>query len=71
MQIERVCYPVTGKRKYKVIHNDKDYTCYLCSCMPNLVVTGDGRTEDFEDITHTNLGARIMIACYHADRRRI
>lgn len=67
MQITRVEYPVCGKRKYKVIHNGKEYTCYLCSCMPNLVVTGDGNTGDFEDITYTNLGARIVIACYHAD----
>ena len=67
MQIERVDYPVTGKHKYKVIHNGKEYICYLCSGTPNLVITGDGYTENFEDITHTNLGARIMIACYHAD----
>lgn len=67
MQITRMEYPVCGKKKYNVIHNNKEYTCYICSCMPNLVVTGDGNAENFEDITMTELGTRIVIACYHAD----
>lgn len=63
MQITRMEYPVCGKKKYKVIHNNKEYTCYICSCMPNLVVTGDGNAENCEDITMTELGSRIAIEC--------
>jgi hypothetical protein len=67
MKITKLSYLTTGKKKYNIIHNGKEYTCYICSCMPNLVVTGNGNTENFEDITNTNLGAKIMIGCYHAD----
>ncbi len=64
-QITEIPYPATGKRKYRVIHNNKEYSCYLCSCMPNIVITGNGNTGNFEDITYTNLGAKIIIACYN------
>lgn len=67
MQITRMEYPACGKKKYRVIHNNKEYTCYICSCMPNLVVTGDGNAENFEDITMTELGLRIAIECCKAD----
>lgn len=63
MQITRMEYPVCGKKKYKVIHNNKEYTCYLVSFGNNLVVTGDGNAENFEDITMTELGTKIIIEC--------
>lgn len=64
MKIKRMEYPISTTKKYNVIHEDKEYTCYICSLTHNLVVTGNGMTEDFEDITDTNLGARIIINCY-------
>lgn len=63
MQVTRIEYPVCGKKKYRVIHNKEEYTCYLVSFGNNLVVTGNGNAENFEDITMTNLGAEIIIAC--------
>lgn len=67
MQITRMEYPVCGKKKYRVIHNNKEYTCYLVSFGNNLVVTGNGNTENFKDITDTNLGTEIIIACSNAN----
>ena len=63
MEITRVNYPVTGKRKYKVIHKGQEYTCYLQSFSYDIVVTGDGNTEDYMDITDTHLGREIVLAC--------
>lgn len=67
MQITRMEYPVYGKKKYKVIHNGKEYTCYLDTWNGNLVVTGDGNAENFENITNTKLGMEIILNCYHVD----
>ena len=67
MQITKLDYPVCGKKKYRVIYNNKEYTCYLVPFGDNLVVTGDGNAENFKDITMTKLGTRIMIACHKAD----
>lgn len=65
MQIERVEYPVTGKRKYKVIHNGKEYSCYIqpCCCPSYIVCTGDGRTEESKDISGTQLASEIYLQC--------
>ena len=63
MQITQVPYPATGKRKYNIIHNGKQYTCYLQSFSYDLVVTGNGNAEDYEDITDTELGRKIILAC--------
>ena len=68
MQITKMEYPVCGAKKYKVIHNGKEYSCYIKSCTNNLVVTGNGNEEIYKDITNTNLGAEIIIACYNSDR---
>lgn len=67
MEITRVEYPVSYKKKYRVIHNNKEYTCYLDTWNGNLVVTGDGNAEDFENITDTKLGMEIILKCYHID----
>ena len=67
MKIIKLEYPVCGKKKYRVIHNNKIYTCYLVPFGDNLVVTGDGNTENFKDITMTELGTRIIIECHKAD----
>lgn len=67
MKITRVEYPVSYKKKYKVIHNNKEYTCYLDTWSENLVVTGDGNAENFDDITNTKLGMEIISKCYHVD----
>lgn len=67
MEITRVKYPVSYKKKYKVIHKGKEYTCYLDAWSGNLVVTGDGNAENFENITNTNLGMEIILNCYHVD----
>lgn len=29
MVIKEVTYPVNGKKKYLVLHNGKEYTCYI------------------------------------------
>lgn len=65
MEITRLNYPIRSKKKFKVIHNKEEYTCYLYPC-GNCVVTGNGNTENFKDITDTNLGAEIIIACSNA-----
>ena len=67
MKITRVEYLVNYKRKYKVIHKGKEYTCYLDTWNGNLVVTGNGNTKDFENITDTKLGMEIILKCYHVD----
>ena len=67
MQITKLDYPVCGKKKYRVIYNNKEYTCYLVAFRENLVVTGDGSAENFKDITKTELGTRIIIECHKAD----
>ena len=66
MEITKMEYPISYKRKYKVIHNGQEYTCYLDIWNGNLVVTGDGNTEDFKDITNTKLGMEIILHCYNA-----
>lgn len=67
MEVTRVEYPVSYKRKYKVVHNGKRYTCYLDPWNGNLVCTGDGIAEDCKDITNTKLGMEIILTCHHAD----
>lgn len=58
MQIKRVDYPVTGKRKYQVFKDGKEFSCYICPCQSvmNSVCTGNGKNETCKDITDTNLG---------------
>ena len=66
MEITKMEYPICYKRKYKVIHDGQEYTCYLDIWNGNHVVTGDGNTEDFEDITNTKIGMEIILHCYNA-----
>lgn len=63
MIIKKVNYPVSNKRKYSVIHNDKEYTCYLDCWNENFVCTGNGKTSDCKDITNTKLGMSIILEC--------
>ena len=60
-------YPVSYKRKYRVIHDGKEYSCYLDIWNGNIVITGDGNTGDFEIITNTKLGMEIILNCYKAN----
>lgn len=64
MKITEIEYPLNYKKKYKIIHNKKRYTCYLDSWNGNLVVTGDGNTKNFKDITYTKLGTEIILKCH-------
>jgi hypothetical protein len=64
MQITEVYYPpFTKTKKYKVIHNGKEYSCYRNSFKGNNVFTGNGQAENCKDITHTRLGMEIILAC--------
>ena len=55
-----------NNKKYSVIHNGKTYTCYIDAWNGNLVVTGNGNTKDFKNITNTKLGMEIILACNNA-----
>lgn len=65
MKIKEVDYPVTGKRKFNVIHKGKEYTCYLHPFMsPGFtVVTGSGNDKDYKNITGTHLSYEIFLQC--------
>lgn len=65
MIVKEVDYPVTGKRKFLVIHNEKKYTCYLHPFMnPGFtVVTGNGNDREYKNITGTNLSYKIRLQC--------
>ena len=63
MNITRVDYPVKGTKKYQVIHNNKEYTCYLNCYNGNYVCSGNGKSINCTDITDTNLGAEIILEC--------
>lgn len=65
MKIKEVDYPVTGKRKFNVIHKGKEYTCYLHPFMsPGFtVVTGNGNNKDYKNITGTHLSYEIALQC--------
>ena len=62
MKITQVPYLATDTKKYNVIHNEKQYTCYLKSFSYDTVVTGDGES-DGKIITDTDLGRKIILAC--------
>lgn len=40
MKIEQINYPCVGKYKFYVEYKNKKYTCYICNCSYNFVVTG-------------------------------
>ena len=65
MKVKEVDYPVTGKRKFNVIHKGKEYTCYLHPFMnPGFtVVTGNGNNEDYKNIIVTHLSYEIALQC--------
>ena len=58
MIIKEVTYYVNGKKKYSVLYNGKEYTCYIHPFMsPGYTVcTGNG-----QDITETCLGSEIFL----------
>ena len=64
MKVIRMEYPIKHKRKYKVIHNNKEYICYLNAWGENMaIIQNDDQT--FEDITDTKLGMEIILSCFH------
>ena len=65
MIIKEVPYPVNGKKKYSVLHNGKEYTCYIHPFMsPGYTVcTGNGQDETCKDITETRLASEIFLHC--------
>lgn len=64
MVIQKIPYKASGTRKYNVTHNGKEYTCYLNPYNGNLVVTGDGQSTAYRDISDTTLGTEIVLACH-------
>lgn len=65
MYIKQIPYPVTGKRKFSVFHEGKQYTCYIHPFMsPGFsVFTGNGNNVNCKDITDTKLGTKIALRC--------
>ena len=64
MIIKKIPYKASGTRKYNVMHNGKEYTCYLNPYNGNSVVTGDGQNATYRDISDTTLGTEIVLACH-------
>lgn len=64
MVIKKLPYKANGTRKYSVIHNKKEYTCYLNPYNGNSVVTGDGQSAIYKNISGTTLGIKIALACH-------
>lgn len=65
MKIEQKEYPIKSTRKYSVIHNGEEYTCYLNCFNGNLVVSGDGNSRNYRNITDSRLGMEIILACHN------
>ena len=65
MTVNEVPYPVNGKKKYSVLYNGKEYTCYIHPFMsPGYTVcTGNGKDNTFKDITVTRLATEIFLHC--------
>ena len=65
MIIKEVPYPVNGKKKYSVLHNGKEYSCYIHPFIsPGYTVcTGNGQDETYKDITETRLASEIFLHC--------
>lgn len=64
MIIKKIPYKSSGTRKYNVMHNGKEYTCYLNPYNGNLVITGNGQNANYRDISDTTLGLKIALACH-------
>ena len=65
MTVKEVPYPVNGKKKYSVLHNEKEYTCYMHPFMsPGYTVcTGNGKDNTCKNITGTRLATEIFLHC--------
>lgn len=64
MVISRVLYPATSiTKKYKVIRDGVEYSCYINPFSGNIVVTGDGKSDQCKNITNTKIGREIILAC--------
>ena len=65
MTVKEVPYPVNGKKKYSVLYNGKEYTCYIHPFMsPGYTVcTGNGRDETCKDLTETQRASEIFLHC--------
>ena len=64
MVIKKIPYKSSGTRKYNVMHNGKEYTCYLNPYNGDSVVTGNGQNVTYKDISDTTLGLKIALACH-------
>lgn len=64
MKIKEVDYPIRSKRKFAIVYNGKDYTCYLDCWNGNFVCTGDGNSEKCKNITNTEIGMKIIHECF-------
>lgn len=63
--LDPIAYP-NGTRKFRVIYEGRQYSCYLNCWQYNVVCTGDGKSDKCRDITDTKLGQKIILACmYH------
>ena len=65
MTIKEVAYPVNGIKKYSVLYNAKEYTCYIHPFMnPGYTVcTGNGQDETCKDITGKLIASEIFLHC--------
>ena len=65
MIIKEVTYPVNGKKKYSVLHNGKQYTCYIQPFIGYgyTVCTGKGQDETCKDITGSRIASEIFLHC--------
>ena len=63
---KQVPYAAPGKYKFEVTHGKESYVCYLCpgASLNNLVVDQEGN-----NITETEIGCLVEIACHHELRR--
>ena len=64
MLIKTIPYKANNTRKFNVICNGHEYTCYLNPYNGDLVVTGNGKNENYRDISDTTLGLKIALACH-------
>ena len=64
MIVKQVTYSGSSK-KFSVKIGNKEYTCYIHPFNGNgfTVITGNGKEENYQDITDTKLGVEIYLHC--------
>lgn len=65
MIVKEVPYPVSGKRKFAVVYEDKEYVCYLhpFTSPGYTVCTGNGQDKTCKNIIGTRLASEIFLHC--------